>query len=84
MARSEGVTWCDGCGVEITWAPLVRVCLTPASGQAGKRYSLNYYCCRDCAENVGQVISLRRVCRCGDRMEMEDERRTTAASYAEM
>lgn len=34
MARIEDVIWCDGCGVEITWAPQVK----------GKRK----YCCPDC------------------------------------
>ena len=34
MLRIEEAVWCDGCGVEITWAPHVK----------GKRK----YCCLDC------------------------------------
>jgi hypothetical protein len=34
MARYADTLWCDGCGVEIVWAPLV----------AGERH----YCCADC------------------------------------
>jgi hypothetical protein len=36
MARLESVVFCDGCGVEITVAPVV---------QEGK-----VYCCKDCAD----------------------------------
>jgi hypothetical protein len=45
--------WCDGCGAEITWAPVLR--------------DERDYCCEDCAEG--------RPCRCGERMELPDERR---------
>lgn len=38
MARIEGTVWCDGCGVEITWAPLV---------VKGKDY-----CCKDCLDGL--------------------------------
>ncbi len=36
MSRLESVIYCDGCGVEITVAPVV---------QDGK-----VYCCKDCAD----------------------------------
>lgn len=53
MERPDSLVRCDGCGVEINWAPVV----------AGDRY----YCCEDCRQN--------RPCSCGDRMELDDERR---------
>lgn len=53
MSSIEGTIWCDGCGVEITWAPSV----------AERRR----YCCEDCRAGL--------VCRCGDRLEQEDDRR---------
>jgi hypothetical protein len=34
MTRAEGTVWCNNCGVEITWAPLVM-----GGGD---------YCCEDC------------------------------------
>ena len=37
MALNDEMVWCDGCGVEITWSPVV----------IGKRI----HCCRDCAQN---------------------------------
>lgn len=33
--RNSDTIWCDGCGVEITWAPL--------------KANQSDYCCRDCA-----------------------------------
>ncbi len=36
-ARKESV-WCDGCGVEVTWAPV----------RAGERYD----CCQDCRDGL--------------------------------
>jgi hypothetical protein len=38
MAADNGMVWCDGCGLEITWSPIVR----------GKRK----YCCQDCASGL--------------------------------
>lgn len=38
MSRSEGVIFCDGCGVEITWGPLVE-------GSCD-------YCCLDCLQGL--------------------------------
>jgi hypothetical protein len=58
MSRSEGVVWCDGCGVEISWAPLVKSDSDMRRGD---------YCCEDCYAGIP--------CRCGERMELEDERR---------
>jgi hypothetical protein len=59
MSRSEGVIWCDGCGVEINWAPLVKF----SSGMKEK----SDYCCEECYSGFS--------CQCGERMEMEDEHR---------
>ena len=36
MTRYEEITWCDGCGVEITWEPVL------VEGRA--------YCCQDCSQ----------------------------------
>ena len=36
MTWREEITWCDGCGVEITWAPVV--------------IAARSYCCQDCAQ----------------------------------
>ena len=36
MTWYEEMTWCDGCGVEITWGPLV--------------IETRAYCCQDCAQ----------------------------------
>lgn len=35
MSRYEGSVWCDGCGVEILWSPVI---------EAGRDY-----CCQECA-----------------------------------
>ena len=59
MSRSEGVVWCDGCGVEIIWAPYRPVGVREQSNQD--------YCCENCFKGLS--------CRCGERMEMDDERR---------
>jgi hypothetical protein len=36
MAWSEEVIWCDGCGVEISWGPVM--------------VNDKPYCCQDCAQ----------------------------------
>jgi hypothetical protein len=36
MTWYEEMTWCDGCGVEVTWGPIV------IEGRS--------YCCQDCAQ----------------------------------
>jgi hypothetical protein len=60
MAEIEGVVFCDGCGVEITWSPVVlQGAKTAAHQRAGQ------YCCVDCADG--------RPCQCGERMEFDDE-----------
>jgi len=59
MTRFREVIWCDGCGAEITWAPV------PAPDQRD-------YCCPDCRDG--------RPCDCGERMELDDERRTGAST----
>jgi hypothetical protein len=54
---------CDGCGVEITWSPVVVPAL---QGVKGARPA--YYCCRDCQAGTR--------CDCGWRMEMDEESST--------
>ena len=36
MTSHEEIIWCDGCGVEITWGPVV--------------IAARSYCCQDCAQ----------------------------------
>ena len=38
MTRYDEVTWCDGCGVEITWGPVFVDSRT--------------YCCRECSQGI--------------------------------
>lgn len=38
MTLRDETTWCDGCGVEITWGPVA------IDGQ--------HYCCQDCAQGL--------------------------------
>lgn len=59
MSRIEQTVWCDNCGVEITWGAIVR------AGQ--ERHRILHFCCSDCLAG--------RPCKCGERMEMEEERR---------
>lgn len=55
MSKTDNTIYCDGCGVEITWSPVI--------------IGLRDYCCEDCREGLP--------CRCGERMEQEEERRGT-------
>ncbi len=38
MSRYEDTRWCYGCGVEITWVPIIK------RGHA--------YCCQDCRDGI--------------------------------
>jgi hypothetical protein len=38
MSRYDDTLWCDGCGVEITWVPIIK------AGQA--------FCCQDCCDGI--------------------------------
>lgn len=67
MSRSEGVIWCDNCGVEITWSPIV------SSGLGRKK---EVFCCEDC------YFEYR--CHCGERMELEDDRRRSRLNLFEL
>ena len=59
---------CRGCGAEITWAPVVKRYQQDARRALPE--VIHYYCCLDCLEGRG--------CDCGQRMEIEDERRKGA------
>lgn len=61
MSKTENTVYCDGCGVEITWSPVIR--------------GVHDYCCLDCYEGLS--------CKCGERLEQEDNRRETKASSQE-
>jgi hypothetical protein len=49
---------CDGCGIEISWSPVVR--------RPVHSVRLEHYCCQDCLEGNG--------CTCAERMELNEER----------
>jgi hypothetical protein len=68
MTKIEGDTFCDNCGVEITWSPVIETGIESSTGKFYKRE----YCCQDCFEG--------RPCNCGERMEMEEERRDLGGS----
>lgn len=53
MALIEGTIFCDNCGIEISWAPIM--------------VQKFHYCCRECFNYYP--------CECGDRTDMEEERR---------
>lgn len=38
MVQIEDTIWCDGCGVEITWVPVV--------------VKQAHFCCQDCAKGL--------------------------------
>lgn len=69
MARIEGIAFCDNCGVEITWAPYLT---TRRKRPGSASYRRVDYCCRECYEGY--------LCRCAERMELDEERRNEAAS----
>ncbi|OGO35945.1 MAG: hypothetical protein A2W35_18965 [Chloroflexi bacterium RBG_16_57_11] len=60
MTILDGVHFCDGCGAEITWSPVV----VRAKGD-NLQHRAGHFCCADCADE--------RPCRCGERMEFDDE-----------
>lgn len=60
MPKIEGVQFCDGCGAEITWSPVI---VRPAQHTPSTRPGI--YCCTDCAEG--------RSCACAERMEFDDD-----------
>ena len=45
MARAENTIWCDNCGAEITWSPIIH----------GK----HEFCCSDCYEGRGCDCGVR-------------------------
>jgi hypothetical protein len=53
---------CDGCGVEITWAALVK--------RSRRGSAFFYYCCDDCWKG--------RECSCGERMELDAGRKSSS------
>lgn len=66
--HDENEILCQGCGTEITWAPVVK---RYRKGEQGDLLDAHhYYCCQDCLEGRG--------CDCGARMDMDDERREGA------
>jgi hypothetical protein len=65
MSRYEDIVTCDGCGVEITWAPF-----HPPGAPSGCDY-----CCKECFEGV-LARQTPPVCGCSERMELEDAPRS--------
>jgi hypothetical protein len=60
MMYRDDMVWCDGCGVEITWGPVV--------------VDNRVYCCHDCSQGYA--------CTCGERMELDEEIRSSGAESA--
>jgi len=58
MFKQTYMVICDGCGVEITWSPVV--------------VKDRHFCCSECQQGLP--------CRCGDRMEEEDEYRSNISA----
>lgn len=63
MSDFTGMVYCDGCGVEFTWSPI----LVKRPGKAALVQKPLHYCCEICAEGAP--------CTCAERMELDDERR---------
>ena len=38
MSKIDKITWCVGCGTEISWTPIIE--------------DEHYYCCQDCANGL--------------------------------
>lgn len=70
MASVEETIFCDGCGVEITWSPVVVKVARPG-WQVLPQRPLRY-CCQACADGFP--------CNCAERMELDDERRGSSIS----
>lgn len=70
MASIENSIFCDGCGVEITWSPVVIRQLKKGVGLSGRR--VYTFCCQACADGLP--------CTCAERMELEDDRRSGSAT----
>jgi hypothetical protein len=64
MLEGTNTLLCDGCGVEITWAPVVK------RAQQGR--ALFHYCCNDCWKG--------RECKCGERMELDADRKASGGA----
>lgn len=60
MIQYQETIWCDGCGVEIYWAPII--------------VNNRKYCCEACLNG--------HVCRCGEHLELDEERRTSTTQSA--
>jgi hypothetical protein len=64
MARNDGMIFCDRCGVEITWAPVL-VAPKPEDGPDART---GEFCCEPCALGLG--------CSCAEHMfEADDDQR---------
>jgi hypothetical protein len=70
MVYIEGVVFCDGCGVEVAWSPVVVKTLLPGSNLLSQRPLR--YCCQTCADGLP--------CVCAERMELEDDRRSSSTA----
>jgi hypothetical protein len=62
MFTEPQAIFCQGCGVEITWAPV--------TVQATGGLKTIHYCCQDCLAGLP--------CYCAERMELEEERKASS------
>ncbi len=65
MVDFDHLPVCDGCGVEITWAPVL--VKRTGEGATALVHKPLVYCCELCAQGLP--------CTCAERMELDDERR---------
>ncbi len=65
MSEEDYLTICDGCGVEITWAPVLLK--RPGKGVQALVQKPLQFCCEPCSQGLP--------CTCAERMELDDERR---------
>lgn len=72
MASIESTIFCDGCGVEITWSPVLVRNTRLGLGLVAQRPLR--FCCQACAQGLP--------CNCAERMELEEERRNSLISIA--
>lgn len=72
MACIEDAVFCDGCGVEITFSPVV-VKDTHLGLVILAQRPLRY-CCQACAQGLP--------CSCAERLELEDDRRSSTIPVA--
>jgi len=63
MKFSDDTVFCDGCGVEVCWSPVIM--------HDPIIFKIYHYCCDECLDGL--------TCKCGERFEIEDDRRSESS-----